>query len=202
MMGCAISKPYLYMASAASRCDPQPIHIGYLWSPPSIRSAEFCAALAFFSLAFFKSRQLSSVFFLQSIYPSLPAACASALCICIHNVYCHAPRFFRPENFSQGSCFLGRNHLLPSYPMLLRQDPGTSPPLGAVRTASKPPRVGRDHQSGLGRPCLACPADPPSSCQTLKERFAELLPEKIDEIKTLRKSVTKSPPVWSCFMRI
>lgn len=37
-------------------------------------------------------------------------------------------------------------------------------------------------------------ADPPSSCQTLKERFAELLPEKIEEIKTLRKSVTTNPP--------
>lgn len=34
---------------------------------------------------------------------------------------------------------------------------------------------------------------PASSSQTLKERFAELLPEKIEEIKALRKSVPTFP---------
>ena len=60
--------------------------------------------------------------------------------------------------------------------------------------SSNPP-LGRDARSGLGRPCLACLANLSSSCQTLKERFAELLPEKIEEIKTLRKSVITDPPI-------
>lgn len=66
--------------------------------------------------------------------------------------------------------------------------------------SSGSPRLARDEQSGLGRSYLVYLANPSSSCQTLKERFAELLPEKIEEIKTLRKSVTTNPPVRPHFV--
>lgn len=146
----------------------------------------------------FESRQPSSVFFLQSIYQPLPAcasACASASTMSTAmrlgssalRTSLRAPAFSAgTTSFQAIRCYSAKTQVCRRHWEL----PGSS---GS-------PRLARDEQVGLGRTYLAYLANPSSSCQTLKERFAELLPEKIEEIKTLRKSVTTNPPVRPHFV--
>lgn len=130
LIRCSTSRPYLYIRSPAARCTPNQFTsaISGVHHPSALPN--FAPPLRSFLWPFLIPT--TSFCFLPPVQLSASLCLCLCLCICIHNVYCHAPRLFRPENFSQGSCLLGRNHLLPSYPMLLRQDPGTSLALGAA----------------------------------------------------------------------
>jgi hypothetical protein len=81
-----------------------------------------------------------------------------------------------PEVLVEGSLACLPQRCLQCRPLLLVQEPGT-PIVG--------PEPPPDHP--------ACPIDHVTLLQTLKERFAELLPEKIEQIKTLRKYVLLAP---------
>lgn len=65
--------------------------------------------------------------------------------------------------------------------MLLCEDPGTDQPQTPIAIA----------RIELWTRDLHCRK------QTLKERFAEILPEKVEEIKALRKLVASYPPLPS-----
>ncbi len=54
-----------------------------------------------------------------------------------------------------------------------------------LRAATRPRH--RYGSTPCGLPCATGLTTDDAVCQTLKERFAELLPEKIEEIKALRK---------------
>jgi len=84
----------------------------------------------------------------------------------------YASRFLYLEGLAEGFLLRHQKHRLHCCAVLLLQDPGT-PPTPSVRTLTSP----------IDRAILS---------QTLKERFAELLPEKIEQIKALRK-YSRSP---------
>lgn len=125
------SQLYLYIDRAASRCTPNQFAsvISGVHHPSALPN--FAPPLRSFLWPFLFPTTFFC--FLPPVHLSASSCLCLCLCICIHNVYRHASWFFRPENFSQGSCFLGWNHFLPSYPMLLGQDPGMLPPLGALK---------------------------------------------------------------------
>lgn len=198
LIRCSNSQPYLYMGAALRRAAPPTIsHRLSLESTIHPLCRILRRPCVLFS-GLFESRQPSSVFFLQSIYQPLPAcasACASASTMSTAmrlgssalRTSLRAPAFSAgTTSFQAIRCYSAKTQVCRRHWEL----PGSS---GS-------PRLARDEQSGLGRSYLVYLANPSSSCQTLKERFAELLPEKIEEIKTLRKSVTTNPPVRPHFV--